>query len=300
MNLFPLWAVLFSVAAFYFPTPFAAMKPAIVPLLGWVMFGMGMTLLARDFSQVLKRPSVFAFGTALQFCLMPLMGWIIAKLFGLPPYLAAGLILVGCSPGGTASNVVCYLARGDVALSITLTSISTLLAFVATPFLAWLYIGQTVPVPAMSMLVSILKIVLLPVSLGILINTFWGKLIKRFQRVFPMISVFSIVLIIAIIVGMNQHNLASMAPVLFLCVVLHNLFGLACGYGLARMMGYGEKECRTLAIEVGMQNSGLSVALAVKYFSTSAALPGAIFSIWHNLSGSFLASYWRKKGMEKP
>jgi len=266
-----------------------------VPLLGLVMFAMGMTLTAGDFLTVLQRPFPVVLGVVLQFLLMPLAAWVLAKLAGLPPQLAVGLILVGCSPGGTASNVICYLAKGDVALSITLTTVSTLLAIIATPLLTLLYAGATVPVPAVDMLITILKVILMPVLLGVLVNHFFHRSLLVVRDLFPVVSVAAIVVIIAIIVALNQGQLQNLVSGVAIVVVLHNLVGLAGGYWLPRVLGRELRECRTLAIEVGMQNSGLAVALAVKYFSVSAALPGALFSIWHNLTGSLLAGYWSRQ-----
>ena len=294
-RLFPVWALLFSLIAYLFPALFTSLKPAIVPLLGVVMFGMGMTLTWHSFSEVLNKPLVIGLGLLLQYLVMPLVAWLIAVLLGLPPYLMAGLVLVGACPGGTASNVICYLARGDVALSITLTTISTLLAIFMTPLLTWLYVGQKVPVPVIDMLWSIFKIVLLPVALGVVVNTFFGRRLSGVKHAFPLVSVLAIVIIIAIIVALNQDNLSTIGLAVTLAVVLHNLFGLLSGYWVPRLLGFDQRICRTLAIEVGMQNSGLGVALAVKYFSAAAALPGALFSIWHNLSGSMLAGYWSKR-----
>ncbi|WP_462321497.1 bile acid:sodium symporter family protein [Halochromatium sp.] len=294
-TLFPLWALLGAMLAFWQPAPFAAAKPLIVPLLGLVMFGMGMTLTWQSFSAVLRQPGRIGLGLALQYLLMPLAAWAVALVLDLPPALLAGLVLVGASPGGTASNVVCYLARGDLALSITLTTVSTLLAILATPLLTWLYVGEQVPVPVAPMLLSIFKIVLLPVALGMLVNRLLGPRLGRLQPLFPMLSVLSIVVIIAIVVGLNRENLATMGVLVGLAVVLHNGIGLAAGYGCGLLATGDERTARTLAIEVGMQNSGLAVALAVKYFSAAAALPGALFSVWHNLSGSLLAAWWSRR-----
>ena len=295
--LFPLWALLGVLLAWSVPEPFAAGRPAILPLLGIVMFGMGAGLRVENFLAVLRRPAPVILGLVLQFLMMPLAGWLLALLAGLPPQLAAGMILVGCSPGGTASNVICYLARGDVALSITLTACSTLLAVLATPLLMLLYAGETVDVPALDMLQTIFWIIFLPVTLGTLLNHQFHRSLAIVRQVFPLLSVFTNVFIIAIIVALNRDQLADVAAGLFVLVVLHNLAGLAGGYWIARWMGQDRRICRTIAIEVGMQNSGLAVALAIKYFSATAALPGAIFSIWHNLSGSVLAGVWsnRKK-----
>lgn len=293
--LFPLWAMLGVLVAWMLPQWLVPLKVAIVPLLGLVMFAMGMTLTTDDFLTVLRRPFPVVLGVVLQFLLMPLAAWVLAKLAGLPPQLAVGLMLVGCSPGGTASNVICYLAKGDVALSITLTTVSTLLAIIATPLLTLLYAGATVPVPAVDMLITILKVILMPVLLGVLVNHFFHRSLLVVRNLFPVVSVAAIVVIIAIIVALNQGQLENLVPGVAIVVVLHNLVGLAGGYWLPRVLGRELRECRTLAIEVGMQNSGLAVALAVKYFSVSAALPGALFSIWHNLTGSLLAGYWSRQ-----
>jgi len=244
---------------------------------------------------VWSRPGVLAFGVALQYGIMPLAAWAVASWLDLPPPLLAGMVLVGSSPGGTASNVVCYLARGNVALSVSLTSLSTLLAFLLTPAFTWLLAGRTVPVPFEAMLMDILRIVLAPVLVGAAINSLFGRRLQRLLPFFPLLSVLAIVVIIAIIVALNQSRLAQVGLVLFGAVVLHNAIGLLLGYVLPRLAGQDPVTARTLAIETGMQNSGLAVALALKYFGSLAALPGALFSIVHNLSGASLASFWRRR-----
>jgi BASS family bile acid:Na+ symporter len=291
---FPLWALMGSALAYTRPDPFAAAGPAIVPLLGLVMFGMGMTLSGSEFMAVLRRPGIVVLGVSLQFLLMPLIGWLLANSAGLADGLVAGVVLLGSCPGGTASNVMCYLARGDVALSITLTAVSTLLAVVATPVLTWLYVGERIEVPVFALLHSTAKIVLVPVVLGITVNRFLGGRLDRFRSVFPLIPMLAIVTIIAIIVGMNHASIRELGIGLVAVVILHNLCGLAAGYYLPRMVRRSEAECRTLALEIAMQNSGLAVALATAHFSALAALPGALFSIWHNLSGSILAGRWSR------
>jgi BASS family bile acid:Na+ symporter len=293
--LFPLWAVLASVLAMLVPQLFVPLKAAIAPLLGLVMFGMGMTLAGRHFMTVLQRPVPVLIGVALQFLLMPLAGWLCAVMLDLPPQLLVGIVLVGTSPGGTASNVICYLANGDVALSITLTIVSTLLAVVATPLLTLFYAGRVVPVPVSDMLLSVLQVIVVPVVLGVLVNHVLHRRTATLQGFFRALSVLSIVVIIAIIVALNREQLATLTAGLAIAVMLHNSAGLLGGYWLPRWLGRDERECRTLAIEVGMQNSGLAVALAVKYFSAAAALPGALFSVWHNLSGSLLAAWWSRQ-----
>ncbi|MGR9071823.1 MAG: bile acid:sodium symporter family protein [Gammaproteobacteria bacterium] len=295
VNGFPFWAIGLSLAAFYFPSFFAGGKAAIVPLLSLVMFGMGMTLTWSHFKGAMDRRRAVAAAVAVQFLLMPFFAWLAAKILALPVELLAGMILVGCSAGGTASNVICYLARGDVALSILMTMTSTFLAVVLMPLLTYLYLRQSVPVPAWDMTLSILQIVAVPVIAGTALNTFYGHRLRRIEEFFPLISCLAVALIIAIIVGLNRQKLADLSLATAAAVILHNVLGLSAGYGIARLIGFDEKTSRTVCIEVGMQNSGLSVALAVKFFSAAAALPGALFSIWHNISGSILASYWRSR-----
>ena len=259
------------------------------------MFGMGLTLQLSDFSYVLQMPRLIFAGIVLQYTIMPLTAVILSNIMGLDPVLTAGMILVGTCPGGTASNVICYLARGNVALSITLTAISTLLAVILTPALTAQLVSKSIHVPALDMLLSIFYMVIVPVSTGVLLNHVAGRLLKPVSVFFPLVSVIAIVFIIAIIVSLNADNFQQTGPAVLIAVMLHNVTGLLLGYYSSRLLGYSPTECRTLAIEVGMQNSGLAVALAIKYFTASAALPGAIFSIWHNLSGSILAGFWSRR-----
>jgi BASS family bile acid:Na+ symporter len=261
------------------------------------MFGMGLTLQLSDFSYVLQMPRLILAGIVLQYTIMPLTAVMLSNIMGLDPVLTAGMILVGTCPGGTASNVICYLARGNVALSITLTAISTLLAVFLTPALTAQLVSKNIHVPALDMLLSIFFMVIIPVSAGVLLNHFAGRILRPVRVVFPLISVLAIVFIIAVIVSLNARQFHLLGSTVVIAVILHNSAGLMLGYYTSRLLGYSPTECRTLAIEVGMQNSGLAVALAIKYFNATAALPGAIFSIWHNLSGSILAGFWsnRKK-----
>ncbi len=295
--LFPLAALLFSALAYWQPAWLMPLQPAIVPLLGIVMFGMGMTLTPAHFTAIWKGPRVIGFGLLLQYGLMPFIAWGLGWLLDLPLAFVAGVILVGTCPGGTASNVICYLARGDVALSITLTTLSTLLAIVMTPLLTWFYIGQRIPVPVAGMLIDILLIIILPVTAGLLVRHWLGVRRSYLEVLFVPLSMLAIILIIGIIVALSHEQLADLALVMTLAVVLHNSLGLVAGYTLARVAGYKPAIARTLAIEVGMQNSGLAVALALKYFGPVSALPGALFSIWHNVSGAFLAGWWSRRNI---
>ncbi len=258
------------------------------------MLCMGLTLSVRDFADVLLRPKVVLSGVAVQYLAMPFLAWLVAKVLALPPALATGLILVGCCPGGTASNVIAYLAKADVALSVCLTAMATLLAVLMTPLLATLYIGQQAPVPTWGLFGSVAKIVLLPVTAGTLLNTFFGARLSGPKRLLPVLSTLAIVVIIGIVVSLNRNGLSEVGGRAILAVVLHNGLGMAAGYLAARMLRLKPAQLRTLVIEIGMQNSGLGVALAKQYFSTLAALPGAVFSVWHNLTGSLLAGYWAR------
>lgn len=294
-QLFPLWAILLATLAFFQPEFFVALKAYIIPLLIIVMLGMGFTLTWRDFKKVLHEPGVILLGVILQYVVMPLAAFLIAKVFSLSIELLIGMLLVGASAGGTASNVITYLAKGDLALSISMTLLSTLVAVFALPLLTWLYIGQMVYVPVIDMFVSLLKLIVLPILIGTTLNSLYHKHIKAIEPVFPLISSIAIVLIIAIVVALNQENIQHVAGTIVIAVILHNSLGLLTGFWLIKKLGYSDKIARTVAIEVGMQNSGLSVALALKYFTAASALPGALFSIWHNLSGSILAAYWRRR-----
>ena len=295
IRLFPLWAMLLSGIAYISPAPFADLKGSIVPLLTVIMFSMGLTLSIDDFKRALLMPKLITAGLVMQYSIMPLSALIIATLLQLDPALTIGMILVGASPGGTASNVLTYLARGNVALSISLTSLSTILAVFLTPLITLLLADASIDVPVSKMLVSILTIVILPVGLGLALRHFFDYRIAAIERFLPLIAVCAIVIIIAIITALNAEQFSQLGLTVLLAVILHNLFGIITGYTAARLLGYDSRECRTLAIEVGMQNSGLAVALAIKHFSAAAALPGAVFSIWHNLSGSALAFFWSKK-----
>lgn len=292
--LFPVWAILISIIAFIFPAWFVDLKSWIVPLLMLVMLGMGLTLQWQDFKQVWLYRKVVALGVGLQFLVMPFAAWFISLIMGLSLELMIGMMLVGATAGGTASNVMAYLAKGDVALSVSMTMVSTLAAVVMLPLLTLLYLGQSVEVPALSMLGMLLKIIVLPIAVGMLLNYLLKDKLEGFVPYFSQFSMGAILLIIAIVVALNTENLSTVAASLVTAIIIHNLIGLGSGYWLTRKLGYDSKIARTVAIEVGMQNSGLSVALALKYFTAASALPGALFSIWHNLSGAMFASYWAR------
>ncbi|KDN95162.1 bile acid:sodium symporter family protein [Hydrogenovibrio marinus] len=294
-RLFPLWVLLACFWAYQQPDEFTALRPWITPLLALIMFSMGLTLHWQDFQRVLSEKRVVMLGVAIQFIVMPLAALLLSKAMNFSPELTAGMMLVGTTAGGTASNVIVYLIGGRVALSISMTLVSTLLAVALMPLLTWLYLNQMITVPAGKMLSSLLMIVLLPVVLGMLVMHFLKTKLLSVQPFLPLVSMTSIVLIIAIVVALNHDRMSTVGVAIIFAVILHNLIGLASGYSITRLLGYDVQTSRTVAIEVGMQNSGLSVALALKYFSPVSALPGALFSIWHNLSGSLLAAFWRHK-----
>ena len=297
--LFPLWAIVFSAMAYFYPHLFLSLSYTITYLLMAIMLFMGMTLSSSDFLRVLKRPKIISLGLFLQFSIMPLCALMISKLYGLSDELTIGMILVGSVSGGTASNVITYLADGDVALSITMTTVSTLLSVLATPLLTYMYVGQSLDVPVLEMLISIVKIVLIPVLLGVILNRFFSTRITKNEPYLAILSMLFILTIIAIVVALNHDNMNEVGLLIISAVMLHNAIGLISGYTIPALLGYESKICRTVAIEVGMQNSGLAVALALKYFSPISALPGAVFSIWHNISGALLATYWNRKSSKK-
>ncbi|MGO3738654.1 MAG: bile acid:sodium symporter family protein [Marinomonas foliarum] len=295
IQLFPVWALLLSAIAFFQPDLFVGLKTQIVPLLTIIMLAMGLTLSPTDFKQVLKNGKAVGVGVLLQFLIMPIAAFGVAFAFGFDTELTVGMLLVGSVAGGTSSNVMCYLAKGDTALSISMTAISTLLGVILTPFLVSIMIGQSVDVPVAGMLMSLFKIVLLPVAAGVLINTFFSKFVRKAEPIFPYISMFAIVLIIAIVVALSASKIVQVGLMVAAAVIIHNAIGLTLGYWVTYLLGFDQRVCRTVAFEVGLQNSGLAAALAVKFFTPMAALPGTIFSVWHNISGSLLASYWSRR-----
>ena len=294
-RLFPLWAILLSAAAYFSPATFTGIGPWVSYLLMLIMFAMGVTLHIDDFKRVLIRPAPVIAGTFLHYLVMPLAAWLLAKLFQMPPDLAAGMILVGSVASGTASNVMIYLAKGDVALSVTISSVSALVGVFATPLLTRFYVDTHVEVDVIGMLLSIVKIVVIPISLGLLIHHSMSRVVRRIEPWLPAFSMIAILLIISAVVAGSQSFIGAVGLVTIAAVVLHNAIGLLGGYWGGKLFGFDESTCRTLALEVGMQNSGLAATLGKLYFSPLAALPGALFSVWHNLSGSLLAGYWSGK-----
>lgn len=258
------------------------------------MFGMGLTLTLEDFSQVVKKPWQVLLGVGSQFIIMPLLALGLVKLFNIDPMLALGVVLVGSCPGGTSSNVITYLSRGDVALSVTITSITTLLAPFMTPLLLKLLAAESINVSFYAMMMSIIQFVIVPIVLGLIVRMALRSNVKYVMPVLPIVSVFGIVMIVAIVVALNQVRLQETGLIIIAIVMIHNTLGYIVGYVLARIMGLGLAQRKAIAIEVGMQNSGLGAALANKHFDPIVAVPSALFSVWHNISGAILANIFAK------
>ena len=292
---FALWVVLASAIGLIWPSTFLFLLPHIGIVLGVIMFGMGMTLSPTDFKRVATRPAAVGTGVGAQFTVMPLLALGIARLLHLPPELAVGFILLGTCPGGTASNVITYLARGDVALSVTMTSISTVLSPLLTPLLTLWLAGHWMPIPVAALFLSILQIVLVPVILGVVAQRYFSKAVAKGVKIMPLLSVIAIVTIVGAIVGKNAEQVLSIGPLILLGVIAHNGLGLFLGFGAGTIFRFGHAQRRALAMEVGMQNSGLAVALAAAHFSPAAAIPAALFSVWHNVTGPLLATIWVRR-----
>jgi BASS family bile acid:Na+ symporter len=265
-------------------------------LLMVVMFGMGLTLKFSDFAIVFKRPKDIIIGCIAQFTIMPLLAFALGKIFGLETGLLAGVILVGTCPGGTASNVMTYLSKGDVALSVGMTSVNTLLAPFLTPAITYLLLKTSVTVDVMSMFLSIIKVVIVPIALGFIINKFWGKYTEKVSDVLPLISVTAITLIVAAVVSHNSERILQTGAIVFAVVILHNILGYVVGFALGHILKLPMSKKKALSIEIGMQNSGLATSLAGSAFPdlAMATVPGAIFSVWHNISGALLANIFRR------
>jgi len=291
-----------ALLALLFPQALQQVRPTTINyLLGVVMFGMGLTLNLRDFKIVFSRPKDVLVGCLAQFTIMPLLAWGLARLFSLDEALTLGVVLVGCCPGGTASNVITYLAKGDLALSVGMTGVSTLLAPLLTPLLTWALAGKTVDVDVAGMLLSILWVVILPIIVGLIVKTFWPRFTERATDYLPAFSSIAIALIVAIIVAANATKLLTGGLAIVLVVALHNICGLSLGFIVGLLAGMTETKKRAVSIEVGMQNSGLASSLATLHFAAypMATIPGAIFSVWHNISGAMVARLYTKNIITK-
>lgn len=288
---FAIWVIVFAFIAAEFPETFKMFVPWIPYLLGIVMLGMGLTLTFKDFGEVTRNPKVVIIGVISQFVVMPLIAFTLAKAFQLPADLAIGVILVGCCPGGTSSNVMTFLARGNTALSVACTTISTLLAPLLTPAVFYLFASQWLEINAGAMFISVLQMVLLPIFIGVVLRTIFKDKIAQFSQTMPLISVIAIVLIVTAVVAVSKDRIIESGLLIFGVVVLHNGLGYLIGYFVSRLFKLEVYNSKAIAIEVGMQNSGLGAALAALHFKANPliAVPSAVFSFWHNISGPILA-----------
>jgi BASS family bile acid:Na+ symporter len=291
-----LTAVTFSL---YYPEYFTGIgdfsfQDLIVPLLQLIMFGVGTTMGYKDFEGIFRQPKAVLIGIMCQFTIMPFVGFTIANIFNFPPEIAAGIILIGCVPSGLASNVMNYIANANVPLSITVTALATLLAPLMTPLLMELLAGQFVSVDFFKMMMDIIKIVILPICAGLLYNYFLGGKFPWLDKAMPVVSMVSIALIITVITAAGRNSLLAVGPLLVLAVLIHNLTGFSLGYFASRLFGLDEKSCRTIAIEVGLQNGGLASGLALQMGKVATVgLAPAIFGPLMNITGSSLATWWR-------
>ena len=287
-----------AVLALIFPSMLQQIRPTVINyLLGVVMFGMGLTLNLQDFKIVFSRPKDVMIGCLAQFTVMPLLAWGLARVFQLDEALALGVVLVGCCPGGTASNVITYLAKGDLALSVGMTGVSTLLAPFMTPFLTWALAGKSVNVDVVGMLLSILWVVILPIVVGLVVKWIWPKFTEQATDYLPAFSSVAIAFIVSIVIAANANKLMAGGLMIVMVVILHNLCGLSLGYLIGQLLGLSAPKRRAISIEVGMQNSGLASSLATIHFAAYplATIPGAIFSVWHNISGALVARIYTSR-----
>ena len=288
--------VIFSVIAYFVPDYFSWMTNYTTIFLALAMFGMGTSIDSDSFKEILKNPKDVFIGSLAQFTIMPLIAWFLAIAFNVNKDIALGIILVGCCPGGTASNVITHIAGGNVSMSVSMTILSTLLAPIVTPFLVYLLAGRWVEVSILAMFKSVVTVILIPVLMGIFAKKLSPEKMEKSKSIFPLISSLAIILIISGIIGANSEKIAKSGLIVLLIVMIHNALGLLLGLGVARLFKMDYDKQTALSIEVGMQNSGLAIQLATANFALNplATLPGAIFSIWHNISGSIFASIRRK------
>ena len=294
-NTFAIWVLVAAGLAIWIPDYFTWIGGYITLLLGIVMFGMGMTLKLDDFKLILRYPKGVIIGVVSQFVVMPLIAFALAKIFNLPPEIAVGIILVGCCPGGTASNVMTLLAKGNTALSVTITSCTTLLAPIMTPALIYLLASEWLPVSFSAMFMSVIKVVLIPIILGVIVQFLFKPLVAKSIDILPTVSVVAIVLIVAAVVSGSRDRILETGLIIFAIVILHNGLGYLFGFLVAKVTKLSYDDQKAVSIEVGMQNSGLGAQLATVHFDPVSAVPSAIFSFWHNISGPILATYWGSK-----
>lgn len=294
-NTFLVWMLIAAVIGFIFPMQLSTLSNWVPYLLGIVMLGMGLTIDPKDFKIIFQAPRSVIIGVVLQYTIMPLSAFLIVKLFHLPSEIAIGVILVGCCPGGTSSNVMSYLANANVALSVAITSVSTLLAPFLTPALIYLFALEWLQVSFISMFWSVVQVILIPIIIGFVLQKLFKTFADKTATALPIVSVVAISLILASVVGSSKAQILATGLLIFAVVILHNLIGYILGYTFAKILKLDRPDKKAVSIEVGMQNSGLAVSLATVHFNPLSAVPGAVFSLIHNITGPILAKYWNKR-----
>ena len=287
-----LWVVIFAAVAYFFPEVFTGVKSSINLFFAVTMFGIGLVITEEDYRNIARSPRQILLGNLFQFTIMPLMALVTAHLFSLSDTLTVGLILTGSAPGAMTSNVISYLSGGDVAYSVSLTAVATILCPVLTPLLTWLLAGHMVPIPFLSMFLTIMYTVVAPLILGFCVRKIMPSLISRIDGIPAAISVTSIIIITSYVVAANRGNLGKATLLIFAAIIFHNLAGMLLGYLGGQAAGFSFKRKKTLSIEIGMQNAGLGVILALEHFSAEVAIPAAIFTIWCIVSASMLVNFW--------
>jgi BASS family bile acid:Na+ symporter len=292
---FTIWIVLGAVAAYFFPEPFKPLSKYVSYCIMAVMLSMGLTVSLNDFKLVFSRPKDVCWGIILRYLIMPFVAVAITKLLGLPPVLAIGMILVGCCPSGVASNVMTFLAKGDVALSVTVSSVNTVISPLITPFMFTFLAGSMIVIDTYGILFDILKIVLIPVALGIVIRYYFSNFVDKIIPIIPIVSLVAIFVTTSSGFALSAASFASVAWIAFAAVVLHNLTGLTIGYFAARGVGMSNYKAKAISFEIGMENGGLAMALALAHLAPLAFIPAAIFNLVHNITGPAIATFWRNR-----
>ncbi|WP_248929561.1 bile acid:sodium symporter family protein [Paenibacillus hamazuiensis] len=292
---FSLWVIVFACLGFFMPGVFTPLKGYISVFLGIVMFGMGLTLSSADFREVFRRPLEVLIGVVGHYIIMPLLAYVLALVLNLPPDIAVGVILVGCCPSGTSSNVMALLAKGDVALGVSIASVSTLIAPLATPALISVLAGRWMPIDGGALIKDILMVVIFPIILGVIVKSLFKKQAEASIQALPLVSTLAIVTIVAIVVAGSKAKIVDSGLLIFAVVILHNGLGYLLGYWFAKLFRMNYSKRKAVLFETGMQNSGLGAALASAHFNPIAAVPSAIFSVWHNISGSLLATWFARR-----
>lgn len=292
------WVVLFAIVAYFFPNPFLLVKSSINIFFAITMFGIGLVITENDYRNIIKNPKIVLFGNLCQFTIMPLLALVTSTVFNLPNEITVGLILTGSAPGAMTSNVISYLSEGDVAFSVSMTALATLICPVLTPLLTLLLAGKMVPVPFWQMFFTILYTVVAPLLAGFLVRRTFPKLIVRIGDIPPAISVTAIIIICAYVVAANNDNIGKATAIIFMAIIAHNLVGMLLGFLAGGIARFNFRRKKTLSIEIGMQNAGLGVILALQHFSKEVAIPAALFTIWCIISASLLVGFW--KFLERP